>query len=65
MNAVYKLEQNTKKCLNNLNKKRKGETEEQKPEGANRNNKMTDLNANIAIIMLNINSLNTPIKRQK
>lgn len=29
------------------------------------NNKMTDLNANIAIIMLNINGLNTPIKRQK
>lgn len=50
-----------KRIFSNLQEGRKGETERKIRENR-KYNQMTDLNANISIIVLNVNDFNRPIK---
>lgn len=67
--SIHKLKGKTNKQKNpsNLKQIRKSEAEQWKNRGVKQktNNEMVDLNPYISIIILNINSLNIPVKRQR
>lgn len=60
-----KLKSNSKKCSSNPQEGMKKNTEKQKEQQEQAGKKKSDMRPNISMITLNVNCLNTSIKRQR